>query len=222
MCIFDMVKVKKTWKPDPRFTENENLLFGAIHFTEVFFSKYRIMRQMNENDFDDMAADCSVAVYESAKRNIGKWDREKYRLDQYLYGRAWSIVGGWLKVYFDRKRRSPLGEARLSENNLTTVEYDVGTDEIASNILGRGLRYVVFSKSPKSYMEAKLSDAAEQFLDYYEDCIDLGIEPAEPEDFLTNKNSKETDLHYLKKILKKDSPSPRVAKKRVRASLGKV
>lgn len=221
MCMFDFVKVKKSWREDPGKSLNDNLFFGAVHFTEVFFAKYRITRCNNEQDFDDMAADCAIAVYESAKRNIGKWDREKYRMDQYLYGRAWSIVGQWLNTYFAKKQRAPVDVPRLSGDSLTPADYDVGTDEIGSNNYGQGLRYTVWKETPRSYFEKKLSEAAEQYLDYFEDCIELGIDPAEPEDFLTNKTSLGTDLRYLGKILNKENPNPRVAKKRVRASLGR-
>jgi hypothetical protein len=220
--MFDCLKRTRGWKEDPNLSLNDNLFFGAVHFTQVFFGKYRVNRTGNEHDYDDMAADCSIAVYEAAKRNMDKWDQEKHRLDQYLYGRAWSVVGQWLKTYFDRKRRSPIEEPKLSENTLTPVEYDVGTDEIASNIQGSGTRYTVFRETPRSYFEKQLSDAAEQYIDYYEECVDLGIDPVAPEDFLTNKSSLETDLRYLEKILNKENPNTRVAKKRVRASLGKV
>jgi len=201
MCMFDYTNAKKTWREDPSLSLNDNLFFGSVHFTEVFFMKYKITRHQNEHDFDDMAADCSVAVYEAAKRNIDKWDRAKYRMDQYLYGRAWSVVGSWLKKYFDRKRRSPIDVPKLSGNRLTPVEYDVGGDEIDSNNYEQGTRYTVWKGTPKTYAEKKLSEAAEQYLDYYDECIDIGIEPVEPADWLTNKNSKETDLRYLKKIL---------------------
>lgn len=213
MCMFDCLKRTRGWKEDPNMSLNDNLFFGSVHFCQVFFNKYRVNRTGNEHDFDDMAADCSVAVYEAAKRNIAKWDREKHRMDQYLYGRAWSVVGTWLKQYFDKKRRSPIDTPKLAENNLTPVEYDVGTDEIGSNIQGRGTRYTVFKETPRSYFEKQLSDAAEQYIDYYEECAELGIDPVAPEDFLTNKSSLETDLRYLEKVLNKENPNPRVAKK---------
>lgn len=221
MCMFDCLKRTRGWKEDPDMSLNDNLFFAAVHFCQVFFNKYRVNRSGNEHDFDDMAADCSIAVYEAAKRNMDKWDREKYRMDQYMYGRAWSTVGQWLKTYFDRKSRSPLDVPKLSENTLMPAEYDVGADEIGSNIQGHGLRYTVFREAPLTYFEKRLSDAAEQFLTYREDCIELGIEPVAPEDFLTNRNSKESDLRYLHKILNKENPNPRVTKKRVRASLGR-
>lgn len=200
MCMFDCVKVK-TWREDPSMSLNDNLFFGSVHFCEVFFMKYKINRHNNEHDFDDMAADCSVAVYEAAKRNIDKWDRAKYRMDQYLYGRAWSVVGSWLKKYFDKKQRTPLDVPKLSDNRLTSVEYDVGIDEISSNNYEHGTRYTVFKEAPLTYYEKMLSSAAQEFLDYLGDCEYFGIDPVDPEDFLTNRNSKETDLRYLKKIL---------------------
>lgn len=200
MCMFDYTNAKKAWREDPGMSLNDNLFFGSVHFTQVFFMKYKINRHNNENDFDDMAADCSVAVYESAKKHIDTWDKQ-YRLDQYIYYRAWSVVGGWLKRYFDRKRRSPVDVPKISDNRLTSVEYDVGVDEIGSNNYEQGTRYVVWKETPRTYAEKKLSEAAEQYLDYYDECIDMGIEPVAPEDFLTNRNSLETDLRYLQKIL---------------------
>ena len=221
MCMFDYVKVKKTWREDPNMSLNDNLFFGSVHFTQVFFGRYRVNRHNNEHDFDDMAADCSIAVYEAAKRNMDKWDREKYRLDQYLYGRAWSVVGNWLKTYFEKKQRTPLDIPKIADNRLTSVDYDVGVDEIGSNNFEQGLKYVVFKEAPLTYYEKKLSPAAQDYLDYHDECIDLGIEPVDPEDYLTNKNSLGSDLRYLERILK-GNPNPRVAKKRVRASLGIV
>jgi hypothetical protein len=219
MCIFDCLKRTRGWKEDPNLSLNDNLFFGSVHFCEVFFNKYRVSRHTNEHDYDDMAADCSVAVYEAVKKHIDTWDKN-YRLDQYIYYRAWSVVGNWLKTYFDRKQRTPLDIPKIADNRLTSVDYDVGLDEIGSANYGQGTRYVVFKETPRSYYEKKLSDSAAQFLDYYEDCIGMGIEPVAPEDFLTNKSSLGTDLKYLKKILK-ENPSPRVTKKRVRASLGR-
>ena len=70
MCIFDCLKYTKGWKADPSESLNDNLFFGSIHFCQVFFNKYKINRHNNEHDFDDMAADCSIAVYESAKKHI--------------------------------------------------------------------------------------------------------------------------------------------------------
>lgn len=211
MCMFDQVNAKKNWRADPEMSLNDNLFFGSVHFAHVFFERYHITRHQNEHDYDDMAADCSIAVYESAKKNIDKWDRN-YRLDQYIYYRAWSIVGNWIRAYFERKRKSPL-DVKLSDNRLTSVEYDVGTDEIGSSNYGQGLHYVVFKEAPKSYYEKKLSDAALQFLDYKDECEYLGIEPMEPEDFLTNRNSLETDLRYLQKILNAQCPSKTASKK---------
>ena len=222
MCMFDFVKVKKSWREDPGKSLNDNLFFGAVHFTEVFFAKYRITRNNNEQDFDDMAADCAIAVYDSAKRNIGKWDREKYRMDQYLYGRAWSIVGQWLNTYFAKKQRAPVDVPRLSGDSLTPADYDVGTDEIGSNNYGQGLRYTVWKETPRSYFEKKLSEAAEQYLDYFEDCIELGVDPVAPEDFLTNKTSLGTDLRYLGQILNGKSPSRTANKKCRKPSLDRL
>ena len=219
--MFDAVKRTKGWKEDPSMSLNDNLFFGSVHFCELFFNKYRVNRHNNEHDFDDMAADCSIAVYEAAKRNMDKWDREKYRLDQFLYGRAWSVVGNWLKNYFMRKQRSPL-DVKMGDNRLNPRDYDIGLDELDSHIHGQGTRYVVFKETPRSYYEKKLGEAAEQFLDYQEDCIDLGIVPVEPEDFLTNRNSKESDLRYLHKILNKESPSKTANKKCRRPSLDRL
>ena len=200
MCIFDCLKYTKGWKADPSESLNDNLFFGSIHFCQVFFNKYKINRHNNEHDFDDMAADCSIAVYESAKKHIDTWDKN-YRLDQYIYYRAWSTVGQWLKTYFAKKQRSPIDVRNSDDNRLTPREYDIGLDEIDSNLYGHGLRYVVFKESPRTYCEEKLSECAEQYVDYYEECIDMGLDPVGPEDWLTNKNSKDTDLKYLKRIL---------------------
>lgn len=212
MCMFDCLKRTNGWREDPNLSLNDNLFFGSVHFCQVFFMKYHITRHNNEHDFDDMAADCSIAVYESAKKHIDTWDKH-YRLDQYIYYRAWSTVGQWLKEYFRKKQRCPV-DVRISDDRLTPREYDVGIDEIESNNYEQGLRYVVFKETPRSYSESKLSEAAEQYIDYYEECIDMGIDPVEPEDFLTNKSALDTDLRYLKKILN-DSP-PKTAKKKCR------
>lgn len=220
MCMFDYTNPKKTWREDPGMSLNDNLFFGSVHFTQVFFMKYKINRHNNENDFDDMAADCSVAVYESAKKHIDTWDKQ-YRLDQYIYYRAWSIVGNWLRCYFLKKQRELL-DVKISDNRLTSVEYDVGTDEISASNREQGIRYTVWKTAPMPYYEKKLSSAAQEYLDYLDECEYLGVEAVEPEDFLTNKNSKETDLRYLKKILNEDNPDPRVTKKEVRVSLGTV
>lgn len=221
MSIFDVDKNHRTWREDPSLSLNDNLFFGSIHFAEVFFNKYKINRHNNEHDFDDMAADCSIAVYEAAKNHIDEWDKH-YRLDQYIYYRAWSTVGQWLKNYFRKKQRNPLDVPKISDNRLTSVDYDVTIDEISSHNYENGTRYIVFKEAPLTYYEKKLSPAAQEYLDYADECEYLGIEAVDPEDFLTNRNSKENDLRYLKKILNEKSPSPRVAKKRVRASLGKV
>ena len=200
MCIFDTIKRTSGWTPDPKLSENDNLFFGSVHFVCVFFGRYRVVRH-NNDDFDDLASDCSIAVYEAAKRNLDKWDREKYRMDQYLYGRAWSIVGNWLKQRFMKKRREPV-DVRTSDNDrLTPRDYDVGRDELDCNNYGHGSRYVVFRQTPLNYLEKKLSEAALQWLEYRDECIDMGIDYEDAEDWLTNKNSKETDLRYLKKIL---------------------
>jgi len=200
MCMFDYTNQKKTWREDPTLSLSDNLFFASVHFTQVFFMKYKINRHNNENDFDDMAADCSLAVYEAAKRNMDKWDREKYRMDQYMYGRAWSVVGGWLQKYFKKKQRELL-DVKLSDNRLNSVEYEVGTDEISASNHVNGTRYTVWKTAPLPYYEAKLSSAAQEYLDYRDECIDMGIDYEDAEDWLTNKNSKETDLRYLKKIL---------------------
>lgn len=220
MCIFDVDTNHRNWREDPSLSLNDNLFFGSVHFCQVFFMKYKISRHNNEHDFDDMAADCSIAVYDSAKKHIDTWNKT-YRLDQYIYYRAWSTVGQWLKTYFAKKHRTPIDVPKFADNRLTSVDYDVTIDEISSNNYEQGTRYVVFKEAPLTYLEKKLSPAAQSYLEYRDECIDMGIDPVEPEDWLTNKNSKETDLKYLSKILN-ESPSPRVAKKRVRASLGKV
>ena len=220
MCMFDFVKVKKNWRADPGKSLNDNLFFGSVHFTEVFFAKYRIIRHNNELDFDDMAADCSIAVYESARKNLEKWNRN-YRLDQYLYYRAWSIVGQWLKTRFERRSRE-LQDVHRDKGSFIPAEYELGGDEIASVNYEQGLRYVVWKETPRSYAESKLSEAAEQYIDYYEDCIELGIDPLEPEDFLTNKSSLGTDLRYLGKILNGKSPSRTATKKCRKPSLERL
>lgn len=217
MCMFDYTNAKKAWREDPNMSLNDNLFFGSVHFCLVFFMKYKVSRHNNENDFDDMAADCSIAVYESVKKNIDTWDRN-YRLDQYIYYRAWSVVGGWLQKYFRRKQRELL-DVKISDNRLTSVEYDVGTDEIGANNLEQGTRYIVWKTSPLPYYEKKLSSAAQEYLDYRDECIDMGIEPVDPEDFLTNRNSKESDLRYLTKILNEESPSKAANKKCRKPSL---
>lgn len=219
MCMFDCLKRTNGWREDPNLSLNDNLFFGSVHFCQVFFMKYHITRHQNEHDFDDMAADCSIAIYESAKKHIDTWDKH-YRLDQYIYYRAWSTVGQWLKEYFRKKQRYPV-DVRNCDDRLTPREYDVGIDEIESNNYGQGLRYVVFKETPRSYSESKLSEAAEQYIDYYEECIDMGLDPAEPEDFLTNKNSLGTDLRYLKKILN-ESPRPRTSKTKSPMSLVQI
>lgn len=211
MCIFDYTNTKKAWRENPEMSLNDNLFFGSVHFCFVFFMKYKVNRHNNENDFDDMAADCSIAVYESVKKNIDSWDRN-YRLDQFIYYRAWSIVGNWLRKYFQRKQRELL-DVKLIDNRLTSIEYDVGTDEIGSSNYGQGTRYTVWRTAPLTYFEKRLSPAALEYLDYHDECVDMGIDPVDPEDFLTNKNSKETDLRYLQKILNEQCPSKTASKK---------
>lgn len=221
MCILDIDKNHHRWREDPNLSLNDNLFFASVHYVGVFFGKYKINRHNNEHDFDDMAADCSIAVYEAAKRNLDKWDREKYRMDQYMYGRAWSVVGRWLQKYFKQKQRE-LIDVKLGDNRLTSVEYDVGTDEIGSNNYAQGTHYTVWKTSPLPYYETRLSEAALQWLDYRDECIDMGIEPVDPDDWLTNRNSLETDIRYLAKILNEENPDPRVTKRQVRVSLGAV
>lgn len=217
MCIFDTIKRSKGWREDKNLSFNDNLFFGSVHFVQVFFCKYRVVRH-NNDDFDDLASDCSLEVYEAAKRNIDKWDRDKYRMDQYLYGRAWSVVGNFLRKRFEKKSREPL-DVKLSDNRLTSIDYDVGTDELGSNNYEQGTRYVVFRPTPLSYVEKKLSEAALQWLEYRDECIDMGIDYEDAEDWLTNKNSKETDLRYLKKILNEQCPSKTASKKCRKPSL---
>ena len=214
MCILDIDKNHHHWREDPNMSLNDNLFFASVHYVAVFFGKYKINRHNNEHDFDDMAADCSIAVYEAAKRNLDKWDREKYRMDQYMYGRAWSVVGGWLQKYFRRKQRELLDVKLGHRNRLRAPEFDVGTDEIESSNYEQGTRYTVWKSAPLAYYEKKLSSAAQEYLDYRDECIDMGIEPVDPEDWLTNKNSKETDLRYLTKILNEKNPDPRVPKRK--------
>lgn len=221
MCMFDYVRSTKGWRADPNLSLNDNLFFGSVHFCEVFFNKYKITRHQNEHDYDDMAADCSIAIYDSAKRHIDTWDKH-YRLDQYIYYRAWSTVGSWLKEYFRKKQRTPLDVPKMADNRLTAIDYDVTIDEISSNNYEQGTRYVVFKESPLTYYEKKLSTAAQGYLEYRDECIDMGIDPVEPEDFLTNKNSLGTDLRYLKKILNEQSPSKTAKKKCRRPSLERL
>ena len=221
MCMFDCVKRTNGWREDPTLSLNDNLFFGSVHFTMVFFMRYKINRHNNEHDFDDMAADCSIAVYESAKKHIDTWDKN-YRLENYIYYRAWSVVGQWLKTYFAKKQRTPLDVPKISDNRLTSVDYDVGIDEIGSNNYVQGTRYVVFKEAPLTYYEKKLSPAAQGYLDYLDECKYLGIEAVEPEDYLTNKNSLGTDLKYLNKILNEQSPSKTAKKKCRRPSLERL
>ena len=221
MCIFDCLKRTTGWREDPSMSLNDNLFWGSVHFCNVFFGKYKINRHNNEHDFDDMAADCSIAVYDSVKKHIDTWDKN-YRLDQYIYYRAWSTVGQWLKEYFRKKQRTPIDVPKMSDNRLTSVDYDVTIDEISSNNYENGTRYVVFKESPLSYYEKKLSPAAQGYLEYRDECEYLGIDAVEPEDFLTNKSALETDLRYLQKILNEKSPSKTAKKKCRRPSLERL
>lgn len=218
MCIFDTIKRSKGWREDKNLSFNDNLFFGSVHFVQVFFGKYRVVRH-NNDDFDDLAADCSLEVYESAKRNLDKWDREKWRLDQYLYGRAWSVVGNFLRKRFEKKSRELLDVKLEHRNRLRAPEFDVGTDEIESTNFETNVRYTVWKTAPLPYYEKKLSDAALEYLDYRDECIDMGIDYEDAEDWLTNKNSKETDLRYLNKILNEQSPSKTANKKCRKPSL---
>lgn len=219
MCMFDYVKRTNRWREDPSLSLNDNLFLGSVHFAELFFNKFKIKRHNNEHDYDDMAADCSIAVYESAKKHIDTWDKN-YRLDQYIYYRAWSTVGQWLKNYFRKKQMTPLDVPKISDNRLTAVDYDVGIDEIGSNNYEQGTRYTVFKESPLSYYEKKLSIAAQGYLEYRDECIDMGIDPVDPEDYLTNKNSLGTDLKYLGKILLNESPKTKDIQNKISDVLG--
>lgn len=221
MCIFDCLKRTTGWREDPSMSLNDNLFWGSVHFCNVFFGKYKINRHNNEHDFDDMAADCSIAVYDSVKKHIDTWDKN-YRLDQYIYYRAWSTVGQWLKEYFRKKQRELLDVKLEQRNRIRAPEFDVGVDEVGSNNYEQGTRYVVFKGAPLSYSESKLSESAAQYIDYFDDCIDMGLTPVEPEEFLTNKNSKETDLRYLTKLLNEKSPSKTAKKKCRRPSLERL
>lgn len=211
MCILDIDKNHRRWHEDPNLSLSDNMFFAAVHYVGVFFGKYNINRHNNEHDFDDMASDCSIAVYEAAKRNYDKRDM-RYGLDCYMYGRAWSVVGNFLQRYFKKKQRELL-DVKISDNRLTSVEYDVGTDELGSNNYEQGTRYTVWKTSPLTYYERKLSDAAREYLDYLDECEYLGVEAVEPEDFLTNKNSSKDDLKYLEKILNEQCPSETASKK---------
>ena len=181
MCMFDYTNAKKAWREDPGMSLNDNLFFGSVHFTQVFFMKYKINRHNNENDFDDMAADCSVAVYESAKKHIDTWNKQ-YRLDQYIYYRAWSIVGNWLRCYFLKKQRELL-DVKISDNRLTSVELDVGTDEIASSNYEQGTRYTAFRPAPLNYEEKKLTEDELEYVRMVDDCVYEGFPIPTLEDF---------------------------------------
>lgn len=199
MCMFDFDPKNRLWREDPSISFNDNVLFGCIHFTKVFFGKYRVTPANNE-DYDDLAADCVLAVYDSAMRNLDKWDRN-YRLDQYLFARAWSIVGGWLKRNFDRHSRE-LRDVRLDRGGLTPVEYDVGNDELDLKS-GKVGRYSVFVGATRDGTEQKMSPVAIEFLDYYDDCLFLGIAPVSPEEF--DHGICPEDLMRIRRILEKSA-----------------
>lgn len=199
MCMFDFDPKNKLWREDPSASFNDNVLFGCIHFTKVFFGKYRVTPANNE-DYDDMAADCVLAVYDSAMRNLDRWDR-KYRLDQYLFARAWSIVGGWLQQHFKRHSRE-LRDVRLEKGGLTPVEYDVGNDELDLKS-GKVGRYAVFVGTVLGATEKRMSPVALEFLDYYDDCLYLGIPPVSPEEF--DRGICPEDLERIRRILEKSA-----------------
>lgn len=182
MCILDIDKNHRRWHEDPNLSLNDNLFFAAVHYVGVFFGKYKINRHNNEHDFDDMAADCSIAVYESAKRNYEKRDT-RYGLECYMYGRAWSTVGQWLKTYFAKKQRTPLDVPKIADNRLSSVEYDVGIDEIGSNNFEQGLKYVVFKEAPLSYLEKRLTDDELEYVRMVDDCVYYGLPIPTLEDF---------------------------------------
>lgn len=197
MCILDIDKTHRRWHEDPSLSLNDNLFFASVHYVGVFFGKYKINRHNNVYDFDDMASDCSIAVYESAKKHIDSWDK-KYRLDQYMYGRAWSIVGVWLRDYFRKKQRSPIDVKNVADNRLTPREYDVGLDEIESNNIEQGTRYVVFKEAPLTYLEKKLTDDELEYVRMVDDCVYEGLPIPTLEDFdLEDSEHKAT----IKKIL---------------------
>lgn len=197
MCILDVDKNHHRWHEDPNLSLNDNLFFASVHYVGVFFGKYKINRHNNEHDFDDMASDCSIAVYEAAKRNIGKWDRDKYRMDQYMYGRAWSVVGGFLQRYFKKKQRELL-DVKISDNRLTAIEFDVGTDEIGSSNYEQGTRYTVWRSAPLNYEEKKLTEDELEYVRMVDDCVYEGLPIPTLEDFdLEDSEHKAT----IKKIL---------------------
>jgi hypothetical protein len=193
--MFDFVPKNKLWREDPSASFNENVLYGCIHFTKVFFGKYRVTPANNE-DYDDMAAACVLAVYDSAMRNLDKWDRN-YRLDQYLFARAWSIVGGWLKKNFKRHSKE-LRDVHLDKGGYTPVEYDVGVDELDLKS-GKVGRYSVFVGTTRDAVEKAMSPVAIEFLDYYDDCLFLGIAPVSPEEF--DNSICPGDLMRIRRIL---------------------
>lgn len=199
MCMFDFDPKNKLWREDPSISFNDNVLFGCIHFTKVFFGKYRVTPANNE-DYDDMAADCVLAVYDSAMRNLDKWDRN-YRLDQYLFARAWSIVGGWLNRRFERHSRE-LRDVHLDNGRLVPTEYDVGGDELDLKS-GKVGRYSAFGSVLVGAGEKSMSPVAIEFLDYYDDCLFLGIAPVSPEEF--DHGICPEDLKRIRRILEKSA-----------------
>ena len=216
-CIFDLVRNRKGWKEDPNLSLSDNIMWASVHFTHIFFEKYRVARHQNE-DYDDMASECSLKVYEAAMRNIDKWDRDKFRLDQYMFGRAWSVVGQWLNSQMKKHSRElrsvPLGNGRMYD-----TEYDVGGDEIDATHHDTGTRYATFSSAPLVGTERTLSIEALEYLEYYDDCLYLGIDPEDPEDYCSAKTCTDSDIEAIRRILKKYS-SPRTKKKS--AVLGEV
>ena len=197
MCIFDTIKRSKGWREDPNLSFNDNLFFGSVHFVQVFFGKYRVVRH-NNDDFDDLASDCSLAVYEAAKRNLDKWDREKYRMDHYLYGRAWSVVGNFLRCKFNKKSREPVDVRFGDGKRLTPIDYDVGLDELESNNYEQGTRYTVFRSAPLNYEEKKLTEDELEYVRMVDDCVYEGLPIPTLEDFdLEDSEHKAT----IKKIL---------------------
>lgn len=197
MCILDIDKNHRRWHEDPNLSLNDNLFFGAVHYVGVFFGKYKINRHNNENDFDDMASDCSLAVYEAAKRNYDKRDM-RYGLDCYMYGRAWSVVGGFLQQYFKKKQRELRDVPKMNDNRLTSVEYDVGRDELGASNYEQGTRYTVWRSAPLNYEEKKLTEEELEYVRMVDDCVYEGLPIPTLEDFdLEDSEHKAT----IKKIL---------------------
>lgn len=181
MCIFDVDKNKHSWHEDQTLSLSDNMFFASVHFVGLFFNKYKVTRHQNELDYDDMAADCSIAVYESAKRNYEKRDTQ-YSLSCYMYGRAWSVVGNWLRNYYKKKQRELL-DVKLADNRLTSIEFDVGTDEIGSNNYEQGTRYTVFRPAPLTYEEKKLTEDELEYVRMVDDCVYEGLPIPTLEDF---------------------------------------